>query len=417
MPTGGVTIDNAGDWIRAGAVAVGIGTALLDAGAIAAGDYRALRDRAERLVAQRARCARRVMTARVVTFGEIMLRLSPPGFERLLQSPHLSATFGGGEANVAVSLAHFGLRQHVTSRAFRRIAIGDAAVRRRCAPRASTSTGSRAAESESGIYYAETRRQPAPLDRHLRPRALGDQRDRPAAVNWKGALSGAAWFHVTGITPALGAGGGRGDALRDRRGPRRRRPRQRRSELPPQALVRGAGARGDDADDARRRRGHRQRGRPAVGARRRGARHRRHQRRARRRRISARCRKCHARTAAPQMVAITLRESRSATDNGWSAVCGTGAAGTLHRSQAYDMRVVDRVGGGDSFAAGLIYGLVSGSIARRARSALRSPRARSSTPFPVTSTASPLRRSIGWPRATRPAACSDNAHHLHLLEE
>ena len=51
MPTGGVTIDNAGDWIRAGAVAVGVGTALLDAGAIAAGDYRALRDRAERLVA------------------------------------------------------------------------------------------------------------------------------------------------------------------------------------------------------------------------------------------------------------------------------------------------------------------------------------------------------------------------------
>ena len=51
MPTGGVTVDNAGDWIRAGAVAVGIGTALLDASAIAAGDYRALRDRAERLVA------------------------------------------------------------------------------------------------------------------------------------------------------------------------------------------------------------------------------------------------------------------------------------------------------------------------------------------------------------------------------
>jgi 2-dehydro-3-deoxyphosphogluconate aldolase / (4S)-4-hydroxy-2-oxoglutarate aldolase len=51
MPTGGVTIDNAGDWIRAGAVAVGVGTALLDAAAIAAGDYRALRDRAERLVA------------------------------------------------------------------------------------------------------------------------------------------------------------------------------------------------------------------------------------------------------------------------------------------------------------------------------------------------------------------------------
>ena len=49
------------------------------------------------------------MTPRVVSFGEIMLRLSPPGFERLLQSPELSATFGGGEANVAVSLAHFGV--------------------------------------------------------------------------------------------------------------------------------------------------------------------------------------------------------------------------------------------------------------------------------------------------------------------
>src|SRR5215212_2856996 len=65
---------------------------------------------------------------RVVTFGEIMLRLSPPGFERLLQSPLLSATFGGGEANVAVSLAHFGLESiYVT--ALPKNLIGDAAVR------------------------------------------------------------------------------------------------------------------------------------------------------------------------------------------------------------------------------------------------------------------------------------------------
>ena len=56
------------------------------------------------------------MSAKVVTFGEIMLRLSPPGFERLLQSPVLSATFGGGEANVAASLAHFGLESHYVTR-------------------------------------------------------------------------------------------------------------------------------------------------------------------------------------------------------------------------------------------------------------------------------------------------------------
>ena len=62
----------------------------------------------------------------------------------------------------------------------------------------------------------------------------------------------------------------------------------------------------------------------------------------------------------PSLVAITLRESLSASDNGWSAVLWDGAAQTLHQSQRYDVRLVDRIGGGDSFAAGLIYGLVTG---------------------------------------------------------
>ena len=64
---------------------------------------------------------------KVVTFGEIMLRLSPPGLERLLQSPVLSATFGGGEANVAVSLAHFGC-ESVYVTALPAHAIGEAAL-------------------------------------------------------------------------------------------------------------------------------------------------------------------------------------------------------------------------------------------------------------------------------------------------
>ena len=62
----------------------------------------------------------------------------------------------------------------------------------------------------------------------------------------------------------------------------------------------------------------------------------------------------------PPLVAITLRESLSASDNGWSAVLWDGATQTLHQSQHYDVRLVDRIGGGDSFAAGLIYGLVTG---------------------------------------------------------
>ena len=62
----------------------------------------------------------------------------------------------------------------------------------------------------------------------------------------------------------------------------------------------------------------------------------------------------------PKMVAITLRESLSASDNGWSAVLWDATTGTMHRSQHYDVRLVDRIGGGDSFAGGLIYGLVTG---------------------------------------------------------
>jgi 2-dehydro-3-deoxygluconokinase len=65
----------------------------------------------------------------------------------------------------------------------------------------------------------------------------------------------------------------------------------------------------------------------------------------------------------PSMVAITLRESASASDNGWSAVLWDGKADRFHESQRYDLRLVDRIGGGDSFAAGLIYGLVSGRSA------------------------------------------------------
>ena len=65
----------------------------------------------------------------------------------------------------------------------------------------------------------------------------------------------------------------------------------------------------------------------------------------------------------PSMVAITLRESLSASDNGWSAVLWDGKANQFHQSQRYDVRLVDRIGGGDSFAAGLIYGLVTGRSA------------------------------------------------------
>jgi 2-dehydro-3-deoxygluconokinase len=94
------------------------------------------------------------MPARVVTFGEIMLRLSPPGFERFLQSPRFVATFGGGEANVAISIAQFGL-DSVYVTALPMHAIGEAAVRALRAEGVDTSHIVRSGE-RIGIYYAET---------------------------------------------------------------------------------------------------------------------------------------------------------------------------------------------------------------------------------------------------------------------
>src|SRR6185369_6038008 len=93
------------------------------------------------------------MTTTVVTFGEIMLRLSPPGFERFFQSPVLSATFGGGEANVAVSLAHFGLESCYVTR-LPTHDIGEAAVRALRAEGVKTDFIVRGGE-RIGIYFAE----------------------------------------------------------------------------------------------------------------------------------------------------------------------------------------------------------------------------------------------------------------------
>ena len=94
------------------------------------------------------------MTARVVTFGELMLRLGPPGFERLLQSPMLCATFGGGEANVAVSLAQMGVESRYITR-LPANAIGDAAIRALRAEGVTTEFIARGG-SRIGIYFTET---------------------------------------------------------------------------------------------------------------------------------------------------------------------------------------------------------------------------------------------------------------------
>ena len=142
---------------------------------------------------------------KVVTFGEIMLRLSPPGFERFFQSPVLSATFGGGEANVAVSLAQFGLDSHYVT-ALPKHAIGDAAIKALRAEGVRTDHIVRSGD-RVGIYFAEAgasqRASTVVYDRAHS--AISEM--KPDAVNWDAVMAAPTWFHVTGITPALGANG------------------------------------------------------------------------------------------------------------------------------------------------------------------------------------------------------------------
>ena len=177
---------------------------------------------------------------RVITFGEIMLRLSPPGFERFLQSPQFVATFGGGEANVAVSLAHFGCDSTYVT-ALPKNPIGDAAVRALRAEGVRTDRIVRSG-ARMGVYFTEAgasqRASTVVYDRAHS--AISEM--APDAVDWDELFKGADWFHVTGITPALGPNGGRSDTAGDRSRRPGGREGQRRSQLPQEAVDRGAGA-------------------------------------------------------------------------------------------------------------------------------------------------------------------------------
>jgi 2-dehydro-3-deoxygluconokinase len=297
------------------------------------------------------------MMPRVVTFGEIMLRLSPPGFERFFQSPLLTATFGGGEANVAISLARFGLHSvYVT--ALPNHAIGDGAMRTLRAEGVDTSYIVRSGE-RVGIYFAETGASQR-ASTVIYDRAHSSVSELTAdALDWHGVMAGAAWFHVTGITPALGE---RAEAATIAAVTAAKRAGARVSvdlnfrkklwsEAKAQAVMKPLMKHVDvviaNEEDLQSVLGIAVAGADVTGGTLDVAGY-----RAAAERVT--------RDFGPSIVAVTLRESVSASDNGWSAVLWDGASGTLHQSQRYSVRLVDRIGGGDSFAAGLIYAIVTG---------------------------------------------------------
>src|ERR1051325_10232352 len=139
-----------------------------------------------------------------VTFGEIMLRLAPPGFERFLQSPQFVATFGGGEANVAVAVAGFGLPAAYVTVLPANHPIADAVIGELRRFGVDTSRIVRG-KGRMPVYYVET-------GANQRPSKVVYDRDysaiaqaKPGDINWEQVFAGAGWFHVTGITPAISA--------------------------------------------------------------------------------------------------------------------------------------------------------------------------------------------------------------------
>jgi 2-dehydro-3-deoxygluconokinase len=297
------------------------------------------------------------MTPTVVTFGELLLRLSPPGFERFFQSPALSAVFGGGEANVAASLAQFGLHSRYVT-ALPAHAIGEAGLRALRAEGIDTAHVLRRGK-RVGIYFAETgASQRASSVIYDRAQSAISEME-PDAVPWDAVMAGAAWFHVTGITPALSerAAAATGLAIQaaKRAGARVSIDLNYRSKLwteqQAQATMRPL-MRDVDVVIANEEDLQAVLGVPVEGA-----------------DVTAGSLNIDGYRAAaervtrefgPPVVAVTLRESLSASDNGWSAVLWDGGTRTLYPSQRYAVRLVDRIGGGDSFAAGLIFGILTG---------------------------------------------------------
>jgi 2-dehydro-3-deoxygluconokinase len=289
----------------------------------------------------------------VVTLGELLMRLSPPGDERLLQSARLATSFGGSEANVAVGLAQFGVPVEYVTR-LPDNAIGQAALRALSGERVGTSAILRGGP-RLGLYF---------LERGADIRALRSVYDRagssfaecdPAEFDLDGVLRGASWFHMSGIVPALGS---KAEALARRAIDRAKaagarvsidlnhRPalwtgRDPRGFIEPlvqgiDLLIGNPGAMalmlGEHTDGEMPEPPH------ALA------------------RTAARL---HERFGVSQ-VAITQREHLSASEHGWQAWAWQAGDDAVQHGGRYQVRLVDRVGGGDAFVSGVLAGLHGG---------------------------------------------------------
>ena len=297
---------------------------------------------------------------KVVTLGELMLRLAPHGYLRFVQAEDFQATFGGGEANVAVSLAGYGVDAAFVSK-MPSHEIGQMAVNSLRKYGVDTSKIVRGGD-RLGVYYLEKGASQRPskviYDRAGSAFALSSSEE----YDWESIFSGVDWFHFTGITPALGEGvaalteeackaakkaGVKISCDLNYRNKLWSKEQARRVMTGLMKYVDVCISNEEDANDVF---GIKAEDTDVAGG---------------------KLNKAGYESVARQLkekfgfeyVAITLRTSVSANDNLWAGMLYDGAA---HYSKEYNMHIVDRVGGGDSFGGGLIYALLNGFDAQNA---------------------------------------------------
>ena len=298
---------------------------------------------------------------RVVTFGELMLRLAPNGYYRFFQNDQMQATFGGGEANVAVSLANYGLDSVYVTK-LPKHAIGQGAVDSLRYFGVDTSKIVRGGD-RVGIYFLEKgasqRGSVCIYDRAHSAIATASVKD----FDWDSIFDGADWFHFTGITPALGknvaeicvdackAAKSRGVKIScdlNYRGKLWTREEARETMTELAKYIDVCISNEEDAKDVF---GIEAENTDIYGG-----------------KLNHEGYKSVAKQLADtfgfEKVAITLRTSISASDNDWAGMLYDGESYCF--SKTYHLHIVDRVGGGDSFGGGLIYSFLSGKSSQDA---------------------------------------------------
>ena len=296
---------------------------------------------------------------KVVTFGEIMLRLATPGYQRFCQAKEFTATYGGGEANVAVSLANYGLDAEFVTR------LPKNDIARACEMdlhKNGVKTDHIVYGGDRlGIYFLETGAVARP-SKVVYDRAYSAISEiKPGMIDWEEVFRDAQWFHWTGITPALSQGAADAclEAIRvaNRMGVTVSTDLNYRknlwkygktaSEIMP-ALVEGCDVILGNEEDAEKVFGIKPEGSDVTrtGGEVNAA------------EFESVCTQLMKRFPRAKKVIITLRGSINANHNTWGGVLYDGKK--LYQSPRYDItHIVDRVGGGDSFMGGLIYGLIS----------------------------------------------------------